>query len=512
MGMRVGLTSFKRNIIASYIANIYVTLTAIVLVPLYVRYMGAEAYGLIGFYAMLQSWFVMLDMGLTPTMSREIARFRGHGVDTSGLRILLRIMEGLFVIIGLVGASAIISGSGFIAASWLNIQELPYVEVRNSLMLVGVIIALKLISDLYRGIINGFERLVWLAAFNAATATLRCMLVIPLFFFIGRRPTQFFVYQLVCAAVELAILANEAYRLLPKAPNSQSLPWSLQPLVGIMRFSLALAFSGAVWAVVTQTDKLVLSKLLPLTEYGYFTLAVLIAGGVMAISTPISGVIMPRMAVLHAEGNEAELIRVYRSSTQLVALIVVPATLVLVFCAEKVLWVWTGDLQIAQRAARVLTLYALGNGIMALGAFPYYLQYARGDLGLHMAGSGLFLSLLIPVLIWATKQYGINGAGYAWLWANLAYFCCWVPIVHRRFIKGLHKIWLIDDLAVIVAGAALAAAVVSPRLRWPLSRLSSAFTILDFSLILLVVTATTSSRVRHFAIAQWRTLLRRDKT
>ncbi|MGH9879537.1 MAG: oligosaccharide flippase family protein, partial [Nitrososphaerales archaeon] len=67
--------SLKRNIIANYASQIYVTLIGIVMVPLYVRYMGAEAYGLVGFFAMLQAWFQLLDMGLTPTMARETARF-----------------------------------------------------------------------------------------------------------------------------------------------------------------------------------------------------------------------------------------------------------------------------------------------------------------------------------------------------------------------------------------------------------------------------------------------------
>ena len=31
--------------------------------PLYIKYMGAEAYGLVGFFTMLQAWFGLLDMG-----------------------------------------------------------------------------------------------------------------------------------------------------------------------------------------------------------------------------------------------------------------------------------------------------------------------------------------------------------------------------------------------------------------------------------------------------------------
>jgi O-antigen/teichoic acid export membrane protein len=64
----------KKNILANYASQIYVTLIGIFMVPLYIKYMGAEAYGLVGFFAMLQAWFNLLDMGLTPTTARETAR------------------------------------------------------------------------------------------------------------------------------------------------------------------------------------------------------------------------------------------------------------------------------------------------------------------------------------------------------------------------------------------------------------------------------------------------------
>lgn len=95
--------SFKRNILANYVSQIYVTLIGIVMVPMYVRYMGAEAYGLVGFFAMLQAWFQLLDMGLTPTMARETARFNGGATDAQSLRRLLRAMEGIFIGVAVLG-------------------------------------------------------------------------------------------------------------------------------------------------------------------------------------------------------------------------------------------------------------------------------------------------------------------------------------------------------------------------------------------------------------------------
>ena len=47
--------SLKANIGANYASQLYTTLIGIVLVPLYVKTMGGEAYGLVGFFAMLQA-------------------------------------------------------------------------------------------------------------------------------------------------------------------------------------------------------------------------------------------------------------------------------------------------------------------------------------------------------------------------------------------------------------------------------------------------------------------------
>ena len=47
---------------------------------------------LVGFFAMLQAWFQVLDMGLTPTMAREAARFNGGAIDAMHLRRLLRVI------------------------------------------------------------------------------------------------------------------------------------------------------------------------------------------------------------------------------------------------------------------------------------------------------------------------------------------------------------------------------------------------------------------------------------
>jgi len=201
-----------------------------------------------------------------------------------------------------------------------------------------------------------------------------------------------------------------------------------------------------VWVFATQTDKLVLSNLLPLAEYGYFTLAVLTASGIMMIGGPISSAILPRMTNLEAQGNHTEVIRIYRQSTQFVVLFAGSISITLAMFAEEFLIAWTGNSELASEAAPILALYAMGNGILTVAAFPYYLQYAKGNLRLHVVGNIAFVFLLVPAIVLAASYYKGVGAGYAWLAVNLASFLFWVPFVHHRFAPGLNAKWYFADI------------------------------------------------------------------
>lgn len=503
--------SFKRNILSIYASQIYVTVIGIVMVPMYVKYMGAEAYGLVGFFAMLQAWFQLLDMGLTPTLSRETARYQGGAIDALSLRRLLRALEGIFIGIAVIGAAGMIVGAGAIASEWLKVQQLSQEEVRQAITLMALIIALRWVCGLYRGAISGFEQLVWLSGFNTAIATARFVFVIPFFIFVGTTPTYFFTYQLVIAIFEMLLLVVKTYRLLPAIDISKHISWQWQPLHGVLKFSLGIAFTSSVWVLVTQTDKLILSNLLLLSDYAYFSLAVLVAGGILVLSTPISGALIPRMTKLNAEGDELGLIRLYRNATQLVGITAVPAALVLAFFPVQVLWAWTGDYVIASKAAPVLMLYSLGNGLLALAAFPYYLQFAKGDLRLHLIGNALFVSIFIPLLIWAANRYGMVGAGYAWIIANLLPFIAWLPIVHRRFVKGLHTKWLLGDvLPVILLPAALALSLRYWSV-WPVSRLMTGVWLFMIGVMLCMVAAMGSSWAREAMLRKCHDLLQYRK-
>ncbi len=475
----------------------------IVMVPVFVHHMGVEAYGLVGIYALLQAWFQLLDLGLTPTLIRETARYRGGAIDAQYLRRMMRVLEWIFCGIGLIGGVVMVCGSSYIALHWLKASRVAPVEIHRAVVLMAGIVALRWIAGIYRGVLTGFERLVWLSWFNISVTTARFVLVVPVFKILGTSPTAFFSYQAGLAVFELVVLVNQAYRTLPKRPNTPETPWEWAPVKDVVKFSLSAAFTGSVWVFVTQIDKLILSKMLILSDYALFTMAVLAANGLFSLFSPLASAVLPRMTRLMAEHNEQGMILVYRQATQLIVIACIPAAVVLTLWAPQVLFVWTGDLDIARRVSPVLTLYAIGNGFLVLGAFPYYLQFAKGNLRLHVIGNAIFLAWLIPVLIWATLRMGFIGAGSAWLLSNCLYFIFWVPLVHRKMAKNLHMRWLFSDILPIALPPILGGLLLRHFLgSWPLIRSTIAMWIGGLSLLLLILGVAGSTWVRIKAVMQ----------
>lgn len=448
--------SLQHNILASYASQLYIALIGILVIPMLIRLLGAESYGLVGFYAMLQAWFNLLDMGMSPTVSRETARYLGGASTAMSFRRLIRALEGIFVLIAFCGGTALFLGARWIAANWLNFEALSAQDVVYAIQVMALIVAFRWTCGLYRGVIIGSQRLVWLGGFNILIATLRFVAVFPVLIFVGATPRVFFGYQLFIALIEIALLACFAYRLLPRLPESERIKWEWAPLKPVLWFSLTIAFTSSVWVMVTQVDKLILSGLLTLDQYGYFTLAVLAGSTIMLLSSPVGQALMPRLSRLEAEGQYDTLVLVYRTGTQLVTILAGSAAITLACMARPLLLAWTGDQELTDFAAPVLTLYAIGNGFLAVSAFPYYLQFAKGNLKLHLIGNMIFVVLLVPTIIWAASIHGAVGAGWAWLGMNVLTFVAWLPFVHNKFVPGLNMRWyVLDTLGMMVPAAAV---------------------------------------------------------
>lgn len=468
------------------------------MVPVYIGYMGPEAFGLVGFFSLIQIIFNIMDMGLSSSVSRESARYKAGDLELIEYKELLKSLEVLFVAVAILGGIFIYAYSDLIATSWLNSQALEIEEVILCIKIMAIIIPIRWLGGLYRGIIGGHEKIIWISYFNSIIATARFIGVILVLEYIGIPPSFYFFFQLVVSVIEIVILLTYSNKLLPDNETCKEKSWSFHSIKKIGKFSLTIAFTSFVWILITQLDKLILSGLLSLKNYGFFTLATMVATGVTMLSTPIGSAIMPRMTGLIAEDNQKSMLEVYRNSTQLVALLAGSMAILLAFFSDEFLWVWTGDLNTVQNSSVILTYYAIGNGFMALAAFPFYLQYAKGDLKLHLFGNIAFAAILTPCVIWASFNYGAIGSGYAWMIMNFLFLAGWVPYVHKKLYSGLNSKWYLNDIFPILIPMIFVCFVLDNAYSVRGDRLETLFAMIVIASLTFISGAVGSSYLRSF--------------
>lgn len=456
-----GGSRVRRSATANYASQVYGAVVTVATVPYLLAAMRPEAYGLVGFFSLLQGWSQVLDLGLSAAVIRESARFAVGSIETNVFRGLLRAFGAIFWTLGAGLAVALVLLAPVIARSWLRVQQLPMAEVREALMWMAASVALRWIAGLYRGVVLGTEHQVWLSAFGAIMTTVRFVAVLPVMAVFGATARVFFLFQTLASALELTALMVKARRLVPTQSGPPVAP-SRGTLTRVLRFSAQVAFATIIWVTVTQVDKAVISAKVPLAEYGFFTVAITGASAISLFGEALVQALMPRLTRTAEIRDEAQLRATYRRATQLLVVVALPLTLSIATLAQPVLWAWTGDAALSKSYAPILALYAVGNGFMSLVALSYVLQYARGDLRLHVYGNIVFAIVLVPTVIYTTSSFGAIGAAWTWAVSNALLFLFWVPLVHSRMAPGLHAAWMREDVArsalpVLVLGVAMSA-------------------------------------------------------
>jgi O-antigen/teichoic acid export membrane protein len=447
--------SVIRNTALSYAGQAYALLVGILIMPFYLGHLGAEAYGLIGFFSVMQAWLQLLDAGLSPSLVRAVAHQQGESATERSTGRLLRSFEMIFLPLAAICCLAMYLGSAWIAVHWLNAKELSAQTLIDCICLMGIIIALRLYSTLYKSGIQGLEQHAWLNAANVIIATLRYFGGLLLVSVYSQDPIDFFIFQAVVGVIETLIFAARAYQQMPTPTWHTGFDWDL--VKPILPFAANMSGAAILWIVLTQIDKVLLSELLPLNEYGYFSLVALITTGIMMLSNPVAQTLLPRLTVLMAEGRRDDMHALFLAAHRFICTFMFPLAALIALHADSMVYAWSGDQVAAQWCRSILPWYSLGSAIMAASAFQFYLQYAYGEMRLHMWYSVVSALITVPVMFLAIHYYGALGAAIAWFVLRVVSFAIWPAVIHNKLAPGVHREWLRDVIRIsVMTGVGLA--------------------------------------------------------
>lgn len=443
----------KRNLIANYLGQGWTALMGLAFVPLYIKFIGIEAYGLIGMFAVLQAWLGLLDMGMTPTLAREMARFTGGTYSCESIRDLLRSIEIIAFGVAVLIAGGVALGANWIATSWLKSNALPVEVVVQAFAIMGFVTSVRFMEGVYRSAIVGLQRQVLLNAVTGFMATLRSLGAVGLLAWVSPTIGAFFLWQGVVSIATLLILSVATYASIPKGVRRGQ--FSLEALQGVWRFAGGMVGITFLALLLTQVDKILLSKLLTLREFGYYSLAGTVAGALSILISPITQAFYPRFCEMQAKGDTQALADSYHKGAQLVSVIAGSAGIVLIFFAETFLKLWAQDDELAGQVAALMSLLVLGNLLNGLMWIPYQMQLAHGLTRLGMYVNLVAVLFIVPSILWFVPNYGALGAAWIWVVLNIGYGLIAMHYMYRRLMIAEKWRWYREDVLAPLIAAGL---------------------------------------------------------
>jgi O-antigen/teichoic acid export membrane protein len=201
----------------------------------------------------------------------------------------------------------------------------------------------------------------------------------------------------------------------------------------LRRLWRATARTGTLMVIgilLSQIDRVVVSRLLTLESFGYYMLGATIASGIAVVSAPIFNATYPRLsraAAISTAAVAAEYDRAFRANVGLV----VPIGMTAALMSRDMLQLWTGDAAIATAAGPTTTALALGATAIALSLTPTALQLARRDTrALSQIGAAFVLLMAVMVAVTGV-WFGALGAAAGWSALAWAYLLAAMLVTHR---------------------------------------------------------------------------------
>lgn len=439
--------TMARNVAANYLGRAYSIASLYLFTPLYIKYLGLPAYGVIGFYTILLTIGALVDVGLTATLSREAARLS----DRRELLNLSTTIERLLLSSTLLVALAICLLAPLVVDHWLDgAGVLGTDQLVSSIQLMAFTIPVQLGVTLYVGGLSGLQLQGKANAIQALYVTLRGGLIIPV---IAQVPSLelFFAWQLG-AGITMLIVARAAY---VRAMGFSSFTLGT-PSLAILRPTLG--FAGGMFgltvisALTMQIDKLVVSGLFTVEQFAVYTLTWALSQLPYAAVAPMMLAMLPRLTELSAAGRHVEASAIYDRFVVLVALVGGFGSFSLALFAPEILTIWLQLDALPPNAVELVRVLSMGWLLFTLAALPFHLGLAYGHSRTSIIAGLVSAVAALPVLIFASQRLGLVGAAIPWVLTNLTALLALNWNVHRRFYHGSsHPAWV--ALAVSMIGA-----------------------------------------------------------
>ena len=447
------------NTISNIATKLWSMVSIYLFIPLYIQILGETAYGLVSFFATLQTTLNILGLGLSNTLRREFAS--GENTYQNAIRKykLLRSTENIYFVLGIVVILICSFGSEFIANNWLNIETLNFKQVSLVISLMGVSIAIQMIANLYSGCLFGLNYqalaniicILWSAAKSIGALFVIAFLVPNLTFFYG--------WHIITDILYLIALR---WTVKKKLQLIQRVEWNIRDfsnMLRILRYTCGVLFISFIALINKQLDKIVISRFFTLTELGAYNVATTLGSLSTIVPIALYTTVFPRftnyVTTNKKDSLEKEFLKINRLSNLTVACM---GAFIAVY-ALPLIRIWTGSDSYARILGSVGTLVVLAVSIAEFQEIPYALALANGNTKYNVFVGIIFIPIVFASTYWGIVNYGLIGAGCVYLLMMVSQTLVYEWLVYKKYLRKNPFRLIICDTFLPLAGSLIIACI-----------------------------------------------------
>ena len=439
------MATLKRNLIFNYFGSFLIAIFQFITIPFYIKLLGKDAYGLVGFYSTLQAVFIIFDLGISATFNREMAKASSQEGTGQYANNLFKTFEVIYWLIAMAVGLLVVAFSSIIANHWIGDKVLPTDVKLQSVIMMGVLLLFRWPIALYTGGLFGLQQQVSYNVINLIAEFAKALGAILLLYFYNSDIRIFFVWQVVVNIFVMFVLRVLLKRKMPTAPEKPVYNFGL--ITSLRKFTLGMSGISLISILVYEADKLAVAKLTTLALLGVYTTTSSVASSLSRFSSPLGQSFYPRMVQEVQKNNPFELAKLFNNASKLMAVLVIPVSFLIFFFSKELLLIWTKNAEFSAIGADLLKIFIIGNLAVTLNGIPYIVQISHGYTKLTLYQNIFLLIFLIPSLLIVVPKYGVQGAAILWMSSNVLVFCASSFIMFKKFLSTDRNFWYLHFIA-----------------------------------------------------------------
>lgn len=439
----------KKNIIANVLGKLWGMVSIFIFIPLYIKILGLESYGLISFFSVLQASIYLLGAGLSTTLRREFALGERNKENDIKKYKLMKSIEFVYFIMGFITIFSSFFLSDLISQRWLKITSLNHETIRITIILMCISIVLQMITELYNGGLLGLEKQVTVNKNQFIWSICKNVLVLVVLKFIKSDVIGFYSWFIFCDFLYLIVTR---YTIKNNIMAEKELKWILADLKNlglIWKFTMGIFAISIIQVLNTQLDKVLLSKLLNIEELGIYNLAYLLSQIPLIIVSAISVTFFSRFSFYYSIGKFEDLIVLFKKTYRVVLILSVTIGITMSMYSKELLFIWTRNQDITNKSHLVVSIIVIGSMFLSIQVIPYNLALAFGNTKINNILGIVSLALVIPSLIVLVKKFGVLGAAINWMYIMTLTTFIYNYFIYKKFVHKENVLkWIFSDTLV----------------------------------------------------------------